>query len=123
MTTTVNEEIMTVVAAEALTAANAKYKVVSIGGTITPTILLAAGLLKTSVKSGDHAGVVYEGITKGWAAAAVTSGGVELTVTTSGWLTAAASGDRTCGRALEPASSGDLFRCLVDFANIGYKPT
>lgn len=123
MTTHVSEENITVIAGENLTAANAKYKVISVGGTITPTVGLGLGLLTTSINSGGHASVAHRGITKAWAAAAVTSASVELTVTTSGWLTSAASGDRTCGRALEPASSGDLFRVSIDFSNLGYKPT
>lgn len=122
MTTTVNERnTITVVAAEALTSANHKYKAIAIGGTITPTVGLAIGLLVTSVQSGGHASVCYEGITKAWAAAAVASGGTALTVTTSGFLTSAVSGDYTIARALEPASSGDLFRVAIDFANFGYK--
>ena len=121
MTTHVNEEVITVVAGEALTNAEHKYKAVAIAGTITPTVGLALGLLVTSVQSGGHASVVHKGVTKAWAAAAVASGGTVLTITTSGYVASATSGQYTIGRALEPASSGDLFRVSVDFTNLGYK--
>lgn len=121
MTTTVKEDHITLVAAEDLTGANKKYKAIAIAGTLTPSAIAAAGLLTTSVVSGGHASAVYAGITKAWAAAAVTSLGWPAALTTSGFLTNAASGDYTVGRFLDTCNSGDITEVFVDFKNLGVR--
>lgn len=101
-----------------------RFKAVTIGGTIAASVTYqAAGVLRHGGKSGETLGVIYEGITKVIAGAAVASGGVQLTITTSGFFISAVSGDLSIGRSLEFCASGDLVKAFVDFKNIGYKPT
>jgi hypothetical protein len=45
----------------------------------------------------------------------VTTLGYPLTITTSGYLIACASGGTAVGRSLDVAGSGDLFRVAVNF--------
>lgn len=123
MTTTVKEEVLTIIAGEDLRSADKKYKLVSIAGTLTNNTRLAAGLLLGSVNSGQHAGAVYQGVSKAWAAAAVTTIGWPFSATTSGWTTNAVSGAYSLGRYLDTCNSGDVVRVLIDAANFGYQNT
>lgn len=121
MTTTIKHDVLQVVAAEDLQAADKKYKVLSIGGTITSAARSAAGLLVTSVQSGGHASAAYAGVSKVWASAAVTSVGWPFTATTSGWTAAVASGGYAIGRYLDTCNSGDLVEAFIDFRSLAYQ--
>lgn len=116
MSTEQKFELMTVTAAQDLTVADCLYHVISLAGTIVGSTSRAAGILRMDATSGQQASVVYQGITKGMAGAAVTTLGFPLTVTASGWLIACASGNYSVGRALTSAASGDLIPVLVNFA-------
>lgn len=121
MTTHIKEELFQVPAQADLTAASAMHHAISlISGTITPTARETIGVLKSNGLSGNNVAVCYQGITKVAVAAAVGSAGAPLTVTTSGWFTAATSGQYTVGRALTTAASGDLVAAMVDFKNLAY---
>jgi hypothetical protein len=96
-----------------------QYKVMGLGGDIAGTVGAAAGILQNKPKSGEEASLAYLGMSKFRAGGAVSQGD-ELTVTTSGWVTAASSGDRTVGRARFAASSGAVGRGVFNFAAPGY---
>lgn len=121
MTTIVNEKIFTVVAGQDLRPADMRYKAITFDGTIAAVARAAAGLLTTSVNSGGHASAVYDGVTKGRAAAAVASKGWPATITTSGFVTNAASGNDTIGRFVETCNSGDVVRLMLDISVLGYQ--
>lgn len=119
MTTHVRYNATTVVAGADLSGADKPFKALAVGGTIAATNAAAIGLLLNKPKSGEHATVAYEGELKAWAGAGISAGAL-LTVTTSGWMiTTPGSGGASlvCGRALEAANSGDLFRGLFNFVN------
>lgn len=119
MTTHIKEELFQVPALADLLADSVMHHAVSlISGTITPTALAAIGVLKSKGLSGNNVAVCYQGITKVAAGAAVNTAGYPLTVTTSGWFTAATSGQFAIGRSLSTAASGDLLAAMVDFTNI-----
>lgn len=115
MTITLKNDVLSVAAADDFTPAAMRYKAVTFGGTIAAAYTRAAGILVSSVKSGETASVAYHGITKAYAAAAVSTIGFPLKITTSGFLTVAASGDPTIGRALTTAASGDLIPVAINF--------
>lgn len=95
----------------------ALYKVVTVGGTIAASAADALGVLVTKPRSGEHGGAAISGVVKAWAAGAINAGAA-VTVTTSGFLAAVASGGGVpIGRALAAAASGDLFPAMVSFAN------
>lgn len=115
---------MPVVAGADLDTPASRFKAVTIGGTIAASVTYtAAGILRNGGKTGETLGVIYEGITKVLAGAAIASGGMQLKITTSGFIIAAVSGDLSIGRSLGFCSSGDFVQAFVDFKNIGYKPT
>lgn len=109
---------MTVTAAQDLTVADCLYHAISLAGTIVGSTSRVAGVLRMKASSGQQASVVYEGLTKVMAGAAVTTLGYPLTVTASGWFIAASSGGAQVGRALAAAASGDLIPAMVDFNTI-----
>jgi hypothetical protein len=115
-----DHDLMTVAATADLDADAVKFKAVTLSGTIAATSNLAAGILRHGAKNGGHVSVVYRGITKVLAGAAVSTVGFPLTVTTSGFIIAASSGGASIGRAIDTCASGDLVRAHVDFANIGF---
>lgn len=124
MTTELKYSALQVVAGADLDTAASRFKAVTIGGTIAASVTYqAAGILRHGGKTGESLSVVYEGITKVMAGAAITSGGMQLKITTSGFIIAAVSGDLSIGRSLAFCASGDLVQAFVDFKNIGYKPT
>lgn len=124
MTTELDFKALQIVAGADLDTAASRFKAVTIGGTIAASVnYQAAGILRHGGKTGEALSVVYEGITKVMAGAAITSGGMQLKITTSGFIIAAVSGDLSIGRALSFCASGDLVQAFVDFKNIGYKPT
>lgn len=97
---------------------------VNLLGTITAINNAAVGINRSKEPSGVGLQVAVEGFVKCKMAAAITSYGVPIKVTTSGWITAAVSGDNTVGRFWQvTCASGDLALCNIDFRNIGYKPT
>lgn len=113
MTTHIKETILAVRAAADLS--GFKYRAVTLGGLVAAAPGLAAGLLKYGCTSGYDASVIIDGITKGQIGAAISTVGYPLTVTTSGFLVAATSGQQTIGRALATGASGDLIEVAVDF--------
>lgn len=119
MTVHIDEDVITISAAADLSAAGAKYKAVTIGGTIAASPATAIGILKYGASSGGNASAVYEGLSKAYVGVAVSTLGWPLTVTTSGWLTTATSGNQTVGRALALAASGDIVPVAIDFKNLG----
>lgn len=119
MTTHIDEDFYGVGATEDLSTAGAKYKVITLNGTIAQSPVRAFGILKYGASSGGNASIVYEGLTKGYVGGAVSTVGWPLTVAASGWLTAAASGNQIVGRALAVAASGDIAPLAVDFKSAG----
>jgi hypothetical protein len=114
----------TIVAGANLDTPASRFKAVTIAGTIAAAVdSNAAGILRHGGKTGESLGVIYEGITKVLAGAAITSGGLPIKITTSGFIISAVSGDLTIGRSLSFCASGDLVQAFVDFKNLGYKPT
>lgn len=109
-----------VAATEDLSDPSRRFKAVNIGGTIAASANLAGGILRNAPKSGETAELIFEGITKVLAGAAVSTLGFPLTITTSGFIIAASSGGASIGRALETCSSGDLVQAMVDFTNLGF---
>lgn len=92
------------------------FKAVTVGGTIAANASTALGILVTKGSTGEHVGVAVSGVVKGWAGGAI-SAGAAVTITTSGFFTAAGSNGVPVGKALETCASGDLFPALVNFAN------
>jgi hypothetical protein len=76
----------------------------------------ATGILYDKPASGQHGSIIILGIGKGRAGGAWTPG-IDLTVSTSGYITAAASGDYLVGVAMEAVSSGSLGPILVRGSN------
>jgi hypothetical protein len=113
---------MTVQAAADLSAQADRFKGVTLAGTLMPAATAAGasgrvgGILETSCRSGEYASLVYRGITKVIAGAAVSTLGYPIAVGSNGFVFAVASGAGHSGRALETAASGDLFQALVDFS-------
>jgi len=122
MTTHIREEILQVTAAEDLSTAAMRYKVVTWGGTIAANVKQMAGILKFGANSGGVASVVVEGYTKGDCAIAISTAGWPLKATTSGWLTAAASGDQVLGRYIGQVAtaSGDRIPIGLDARALGF---
>ena len=114
MTTHIREETLQVVATEDLSAAAMRYKAVTYAGTIAADNKRPAGIMKYGANSGSAATIIVEGITKADVTGTVTTIGWPLKATTSGWLTAAASGDQVIGRALTAAASGDRVALTLD---------
>lgn len=105
-----------VVAAADLT--GLQYRVINLNGTLATAVSQVAGVNISSVRSGELATYIYEGIAKVMAGGTVTTPGFPLALSSSGTLVAASSGGFHVGRALESAASGDLFRAFVDFKTL-----
>jgi len=67
---------------------------------------IAAGILQEGCTSGGHATVAIEGVVKGVFIAAINSIGMPLSLTTSGYMKAAGSGDYVSGRNLTTVACG-----------------
>jgi len=67
----------------------------------------ASGILWDKPASGQNGSIVMIGVGKGRAGGALTAG-ANVTVSTSGYFTAAASGDYVAGIAMEAVTSGSL---------------
>lgn len=92
-----------------------QYKVVAVAGTIAAENDTALGIIQDKPGNGEHMRVGVKGIMKAYAGAAI-SLGARVKVTTSGFIITTTSGDGTaCGKCLEAANSGDLFKGLFDF--------
>lgn len=101
------------------------YRAVSFGGTIVSAASAVgrmAGLLASKASSGGMVAAAFEGEFKARAGAAITTPGYAVTVTGSGWLTAASSGGTSVGRYLgtSACASGDIVPVFIDFTNVGY---
>lgn len=106
-------ESVTIVAGADLSAM--QYKVVAVAGTIAAENDTALGIIQGKPSSGEHMQVGVSGIMKGYAGANIALS-ARIKVTTSGFLITTTSGDGTaCGKCLEAATSGDLFKGLFDF--------
>lgn len=118
MTTEEKNDVTTVRAAGVITN-DMLWKAITFGGTIAALPGPAAGVCRSTAQvAGQGVSVVYQGITKVKAGAAINSLGAPLTITTSGWFTAAASGFVSIGRAMETCNSGDLLKAYVDFLTL-----
>jgi hypothetical protein len=121
MTTDIKYCAIQITAGADLDTPASRFKAVTVGGTIAASAnWAAAGILRHGGKTGETLSVIYEGITKVLAGGAITSGGLPIKITTSGFIIAAASGDVSIGRALAPCASGDLVQAFVDFKNLGF---
>ena len=91
-------------------------KAVGVTGDVTGDQTNAIGLLKETADNTGHISLVYAGLSKYTAAAAITAG-EGLTVTTSGYLTTVTSGSIVVGRNLVAAvSSGAVGLGMFNFA-------
>lgn len=93
----------------------ALYKAIDAAGGIAPD-KTAIGILQYAGGNAEHITLAVDGITKYVAGGAITGGG-RVSVTTSGYLVAADSGDFTQGRNLETSvASGAVGVGLFNFA-------
>ena len=84
-------------------------------GNIAAAGALAFGLLKFGADSGGHVSAGFDGLMKYTSALAVSTPGMELSVTTSGYLTLATSGTWSVGKALEAVTSGSVGMGVFNF--------
>jgi hypothetical protein len=121
MTTSNLQLTYTVAAAEDLSAQSARFKVITLAGTLMNTVGTGsgrvAGINITSARSGETAAYVWNGITKAVAGVAISTLGYPIRTASGGFITPAASGDGHYGRALETCASGDLVQVFVDFTS------
>ena len=122
MTTHNDYDVYTAVAAEDLSGQSARFKVMTLAGTLfTGTGTgRAAGINITSARSGENATYVTNGIMKVVAGAAVSTLGFPVAPASGGFMVAASSGGVTFGRALETCASGDLVQVMCDFRIPGF---
>ena len=80
------------------------------------------GILVTGAETGHGISIVYDGISKFKAAAAVTAG-AQVMVTTSGWITTATSGHYSVGFAQFAVASGSNGTGVFNFVNPTYLAT
>ena len=107
----------TIVAANDFRVAGALYKVVNEAGDFCAADDdFGAGVALSQPNSGQHLTVGRSGEFKAYIGAAVNSAGTRLALAASGFLAAATSGDTGVGAILETCASGDLARCLLNFA-------
>ena len=115
MTVEGKHESMAVVAGEDMNTEAFQYHAVALDdGKIANNGLEAIGILKGKPKSGDHMQVAYKGRIKYRAGGAITAP-ARVTINTSGWITAGASGDYIVGRAISTVTSGSIGDGLFDF--------
>lgn len=119
MATDINREVFSITSAQDLSVESTRYKVVTFGGTIGAAADTArwAGVNVTAASSGEQTSAAYIGVFKASFGGAVSTPGWPLKVANSGWLTAAASGDTTIGRAVAVVASGDLALGMFNFLN------
>lgn len=118
----VRENELTVTATEDLS--GAQYKLITLAGTIQQSGSLGrvAGICKFWASSGYQASAVYEGLTKAFVGAAVSTPGWGLKAANSGWLTPCLPGslEVTIGRFIgsTAAASGDIIPIALDVTNL-----
>ncbi len=118
------QDVYTVQATEDLSGQAARFKAITLAGTVVPTATAAgasarvAGINITSARSGEQASYVYNGITKVVAGAAISTLGYPIMAGSLGFMFAVVSGNNHVGRALTTAASGDLFVAFVDFMTL-----
>lgn len=121
MATDIDHKLRQITAGADLSGDGSKFKAVNFDGTIASENLRAAGILRHGAPTSGFISVVYEGLTKAYLGATVSTPGIPLKITTSGFLIACASGDTAVGRLGDRAgASGDLAEVSVDFKSIGY---
>lgn len=119
MATDIEFEVTQVVAGQDLSLDSCKYRAVGFAGTIVASPNLAAGFLRYGAPQGKHATVIRSGVAKVMVGGAVNTPGFPLTVTTSGWCIACASGGAQIGRlGALAAASGTLVEAYLDFHTI-----
>ena len=91
--------------------------ITSVAGIFATDGRSAVGLLKVGGKSGEFNTFGYDGIMKFVAFANIASADTFLTVTDSGFLTNAGSGDYVVGRSLSNVASGAAGPGMFDFAH------
>lgn len=96
-------------------AINAQTRKLATGG------LAACGILQEGGATNEHITIGINGVQKFVAGGAVSSADTFLTVTTSGYFTAAGSGDYVVGKSLFTVASGAVGTGLFNFANPWYK--
>ena len=83
----------------------------------------ACGIIQNKPQSAEHVTVAYAGEIKFIAGGAVAAG-ARVTVATSGYFTAAASGDYIVGRnGPDAVTSGSIGRGFFNFATVNYQQT
>jgi len=112
-------ECISILAGADLTAK--QYRAVNIAGTLATTNKEAVGILQNKPNTGENASVAYAGHIKGIAGTALAAG-VDVKVSSGGFLTAVASGDSARGKIVTAASSGGVVEFLAGFAG-GYTHT
>ena len=121
MATNNKQNTSTVEAKENLNTNAHQYHAVAFDdGKLANNGLEAGGILINKPKSGEHATLVVSGEAKFHAGGAV-GAGARVTVATSGWFTAAASGDYIMGRAKTAVTSGSIGTGIFDFAAPTYQ--
>ena len=115
-------QYITMIANEDLS--NMQYKMVYVDGDNGTKLRVAAGagllgILNNKPQSGEHATVIWNGLSRCSAGATITAGSW-ISVTASGTGTAAGCGDYIVGKAITGVASASLFQLLVESS--GYKP-
>lgn len=96
----------------------ALYKVVNMNtGLFANNGQGANGVLQYGAESGGHVTLGIDGVQKGVFATAITTPGMELTVTTSGYLTVASDATWVVGRNLTAVSCVGVHAFMADFKN------
>jgi hypothetical protein len=91
------------------------YKAVNVeSGNIAETSLAATGIILEAANTGNSVTYRYQGVSK-YAATGTITAGSDLTVTTSGYFTTAASGDYSVGKATVDATSGSIGVGIFNF--------
>lgn len=102
-----------------LTGDGVKFKAVTFAGTIAPTSIAAAGILRFGGKQNENVTLDIFGVFKAQFGTAVNTAGYPLKITTSGFVVAAASGDKCVGRAMAVTASGDIAQAMFNFLSAG----
>lgn len=110
-------DVLHVLAGEDLSAR--QYHAINISGTLAGTVEASMGILQNKPENGEDAAAGMAGASRFRAGGAVTAGS-RLTVTTSGWVTAADSGDQVVGFAPFAVASGGIGYGHFDFRVPGY---
>jgi len=96
-----------------------QHRAVDISGTLATGPLNAAGLIQTRTDSGEEGTIRLTGRAKFVAGGAISRGG-RMQVASGGFMTAAASGDTSCGFAEITVTSGSVGRGVIDLVGQTY---